>query len=86
MIDMQKLGRKSGMLEMAAVRVRTAHLERQRATKAYNQHIHDTKDVASLKEDPVVEALRLNMQLAKENHNAARQTYEALQACPPLED
>jgi hypothetical protein len=74
-----------GILERAAARVRTAHLERQRTQRAYNNHIHGTKDVASLKDDGVVEALRLDMQLAKANDIAARQTYEALKACPPLE-
>lgn len=74
---------KGSMVERAAARVRTAHLARQRAARAYKQHMKDasTPDLAG---DVVFDQLRSEMQLTKENHQAALQSYEAVSATPPL--
>jgi hypothetical protein len=82
-IDMNKLGQREGMLTRAASRVRTAHLERQRATKAFNQRLKDA-NVSALAGDALFEQLRADMQTAKENFSQASIVYEALKVCPPL--
>lgn len=83
MIDMAKLGRQGSMAERAADRVRTAHLARQRAARAYKQHMKDAV-TSELVGDVVFDQLRADMQTTKENHIAAQQSLEAVLACPPI--
>ena len=85
MSNMSKVGSRPGsMVDRAADRVRTSYLARKRASRAYNQHMKDAV-TSELPGDVVFESLRLDMQITKENHQAAQQSYEAVQACPPME-
>jgi len=74
---------KGSMVERAASRVRAAHLARQRAARAYKQHMKDAS-TPDLVGDVVFDQLRFEMQLTKENHQAALQSYEAVSSTPPL--
>lgn len=84
MIDVSKLGPRGSMIDRAADRVRSAHLARQRASRAYKQHMKDARP-EELQGDAVFEQLRNDMQITKDNHIAAQQAYEAVSACPPID-
>jgi len=83
MISMSKFGNRGSMVERAADRVCSSYLARQRAARAYKQHMKDAS-TNELVGDVVFEQLRNDMQTTKDNHISAQQSYEAVSACPPI--
>lgn len=83
MINVAKLGSSGGMIERAAMRVRVAHLEKQRAAKLYKLHLKDTKTTEDAIGDVVLDQLRSDMQTARANYFVALETQEAVGVCPP---
>jgi hypothetical protein len=75
---------RSSMVERAAARVRTTSLEKSRANKAYKQHLKETKNPDALDGDLVFKKLRDELEIAKDNYDGAKLTFESVRAVPPL--